>query len=486
MHVARVAGEKPFPSSAGRPGPAGLKVPAACAIGFGVIMALLTEDWSPVLSAPLLWAAWCFLPREEGPAVLPLAFSFQWLQVTIGVYYHGLTGRRVWEMDIIDHQPAILIGLACLGALLVGLLSGLRLVHAPGAPSRPSRAPVSSKTVGALYVGSVAVTGIVREFAWKVPEFTEAILGLTLVRFGFLLLLFRRLVHPAPRWLVVFLLAGAEIVLGFTGYFAGFREALALAGLAVLERFDGRWRSWATLGGLGCAVVITAVVWTGIKGDYRRDFDDGMGQQSRVTRIQHIAALAKDWFALGPGEFMKDADLTVSRIWAVHYPALAFARVPSVIPHQDGDILSRALLHIVTPRFAFPDKAELASDSEMVRRYAGVRVAGAEQGTSIAFGYVAESYIDFGMPVMLLPIFVFGIVMGVAYRAVFRLYHHREIAIAVGTVIFWISLYLFERSWIKMLGSTFSLLVYLGGATILLDRLMANARHARCGAAASN
>jgi len=33
------------------------------------------------------------------------------------------------------------------------------------------------------------------------------------------------------------------------------------------------------------------------------------------------------------------------------------------------------------------------------------------------------------------------------------------------TVVFWLTLYLFERSWAKTLGSTITMMVYLGGLT---------------------
>jgi hypothetical protein len=39
-------------------------------------------------------------------------------------------------------------------------------------------------------------------------------------------------------------------------------------------------------------------------------------------------------------------------------------------------------------------------------------------------------------------------------------------------VVFWLSLYLFERSWANMLGLSLTLLAYLGAATLLLDRLV--------------
>ncbi len=62
--------------------------------------------------------------------------------------------------------------------------------------------------------------------------------------------------------------------------------------------------------------------------------------------------------------------------------------------------------------------------------------------------------------------------MGMAYHGLLRLIRLRELAIASVTVIFWLSLYLFERSWANMLGLSLTLIVYLGGVTFLVDRLL--------------
>ncbi len=141
-------------------------------------------------------------------------------------------------------------------------------------------------------------------------------------------------------------------------------------------------------------------------------------------------------------------------------------------PHEDGEILWAAVVHVLTPRLLFPDKPPVESDSEKVRRYTGVWVAGIEENTSIAFGYAAESYVDFGVPLMFLPVLAYGFLMGMAYHGLYRLIRHRELAIASVTVIFWLSLYLFERSWANMLGLSLTLIVYLGGVTFLVDRLL--------------
>jgi hypothetical protein len=128
-----------------------------------------------------------------------------------------------------------------------------------------------------------------------------------------------------------------------------------------------------------------------------------------------------------------------------------------------------ALMHLVTPRILFPEKETLPSDSEMVRKFSGIFVAGTEQNTSIAFGYAAESYVDFGIPLMFLPSLLFGTAMGLVYRLVFRLLRHRELAVGFASILFWMGLYLFERSWVKTLGTTTTLLIYLGGLVWYLD-----------------
>ena len=132
------------------------------------------------------------------------------------------------------------------------------------------------------------------------------------------------------------------------------------------------------------------------------------------------------------------------------------------------------------PRLLFPDKPYIASDSQMVRKYSGVIVAGEEQNTDIAFGYAAESYVDYGVPGMFVPAFIWALFIGVAIALIFREYHHRDMAVSVVTVIGWMSLYLFERSWAKTIGLGGTLLIYAGGLCYILDRLWFEKFNATC------
>jgi hypothetical protein len=269
----------------------------------------------------------------------------------------------------------------------------------------------------------------------------------------------------------VLLLLAFEVVLGFTGYFSGFKEPMLLAALAMLEAFDTRRTShWVFGGTLFATLAFACVMWMGVRSEFRQDLDGDLGASSRSERLARMQALVTDWLGQRNDRAIDDLDRLVDRAWPIYYPALAIARVPTVLPYTDGELMSATITHLMTPRILFPNKPDLPSDSEMVRQYSGVYVAGPERNTSIAFGYAAESYIDFGTPLMFVPVLVFGVIMGAAYRWFLRVIAHRELAISLVTCIFWVNLYLFERSWAKTLGFAFTMMIYLGLVAYIVDR----------------
>jgi hypothetical protein len=184
-----------------------------------------------------------------------------------------------------------------------------------------------------------------------------------------------------------------------------------------------------------------------------------------------LRAAIRDWAGQSRNEMWEDIDRFVDRMWTIYYPALAVARVPSVLPHTNGQLMLETLQYVFEPRLFFPDKPDIKSDSEMVRKYSGVWVAGEDQLTDIAFGYAAESYIDFGVPMMFVPMFVWSVFLGAVIATILRFFRHRDIAVSVSTVIGWLALYLFERSWAKTIGLSGTLMIYAGGLSYVLDML---------------
>lgn len=444
------------------------------ASGAAVILSFAAGDWIAGLAVLVLWAAWQMLRVDGAPPVLSLAVTFQWTQVASGVFYCGITGRDVPAIYRSDYRPMVLIGLGCLVALMLGLKLGMQF-NRRRQPHPDARGDVAFdwRALLVFYVISLGAAGAVQEFAWQAPMFTSVILALSFLRLAVLFLIIRRLSRPVFQWPLIMLLLAVEVALGFTGYFAGFREPLIMAVIVLFEVFNPRRAShWIAIALIATTLMATSVVWMGVRTTYRRDFESDFLEQSREARLNRVVTLSFEWFGSDASERAGDVDFFVERLWAIYYPALAVSRVPSVLPHTDGSILLGAIQHSLTPRLLFPDKPDLPSDSEMVRKYSGVWVAGPEHDTSIAFGYAAESYVDFGVPLMFAPVFLYGVMMGAAFSWFLRVIRHREVAMALVTVVFWLSLYLFERSWNRTLGLSGTLMIYLGIPTILIDRLL--------------
>lgn len=439
-----------------------------------LIVGLAAGDWLAGVSVLALALAVKLAWTGDGLFVLPMAMAFQWMQGSLGVMYHGFTGRSLQAIDSSDYRPMVLISLGCVVALAGGIRLGLSLRKAPD-PNQPR--PGFAFSMGLLwtvYAITVVAEGGLNALAPDYPSLRQILVTFESARLGVLFLILRRLCSPPARFGLVGAVVAIEIVLGLTGFFAGFREPIVLAVLAVLEVFDRKKaQHWFALAAASVAIMALGVLWMGIRGEFRKDYvemDQFAG--SRGAKVNRVENLTSTFLKNDSNGILNTTDSLVDRMWTIYYPALAVTRVPSVIPHTDGAILGAALTHIVTPRIFFPNKGELPSDSDEVRKYAGVHVAGREVNTSIAFGYAAESYIDFGIPLMFAPMFAFGILAGFCYGLFRSLIWHRELFVAFATVSFWISLYLFERSWATMMGVTVAFMVYLGGPMVMLDRFL--------------
>ena len=441
------------------------------------VVGLIVNDWIATAAIVTLWLGFKLLVTGDRIPVLFLAFLFQWTQVTLGVFYLGLMGREVPTVYRSDYRPMVLIGLGCVLAIAVGVRAGVSMLRRRQDELDMQERPIpllSWSMLLTVYGVAVVCEGTLVQLSGEYPSLRQIFITLTVARMGLLFLIMRRLCHPVFRWVPFSLLLAMEVALGFTGFFAGFREPLVLGVLALLEIFDHRKTSHlASLAGLLAIMIAASVMWMGVRDSYRRDFREiDTFATSQGARMDRISSLGSSFFKSDVSEMVRTLDNLVDRMWVVYYPALAVARVPSVLPHTNGSIIYAAIVHVLSPRVFFPNKGVLPSDSEMVRKYSNIMVAGREEGTSIAFGYAAESYVDFGVPLMFVAPAAFGFLMGLAYAWFLKSMRHRELAVATVTVIFWLGLYLFERSWANMVGYAMSLVVYLGVPAVVVDRFL--------------
>jgi hypothetical protein len=85
---------------------------------------LATDEWLVGASILVLGVIWIAIRAREGPPVLALAVTLQWIQVTIGLFYVELTGRPLEATLSSDYRPMVAIGLGCIAALVGGLWCG--------------------------------------------------------------------------------------------------------------------------------------------------------------------------------------------------------------------------------------------------------------------------------------------------------------------------------------------------------------------------
>jgi hypothetical protein len=120
------------------------------------------------------------------------------------------------------------------------------------------------------------------------------------------------------------------------------------------------------------------------------------------------------------------------------------------------------------PRFIFPEKPDLGGDSWLVRKYAHLNVSGDESGTSVGLGYMAEFYIDYGFPVMLLPLFLYGLLMGFMYRILSRVSPSPHVFAAVVAGLFLQHFLSYEGNFTKLFGGVIQDFLILTVSLLLL------------------
>ena len=65
------------------------------------------DDLLAGLAILVLWMIWSLLYGSRQLPVLPLAMTFQWTQVTCGLFYSGLSGRELEAIYASEYRRAM-------------------------------------------------------------------------------------------------------------------------------------------------------------------------------------------------------------------------------------------------------------------------------------------------------------------------------------------------------------------------------------------
>jgi hypothetical protein len=292
----------------------------------------------------------------------------------------------------------------------------------------------------------------------------------------FLLLLWfevlRRKTHRHYVWITL-----AWVFVPLLGsYFSDFK----MPWFMLLIAYAGLWRPWErgfwklsvpqVVGGVGVAVMVVflAMVWqAGVKRETRAIYDRELVARDPVTRVQLFLTNAANAVPVVFGDTQTVIEGLVSRLSYITFFSRVLEYVPSTQPHTNGELLKMALTNTAMPRFLFPGKPVLPSDSYYTRRFTGILVA--DEGTSISIGYMAEFYADWGITGMFVSIFGYGLLMGVA-SSVIRIVVKPALLVPPVLVAALMVVYQFEHQFIKTFAALNLSVVVLIGLTMLVRK----------------
>jgi hypothetical protein len=401
----------------------------------------------------LLW-------RPGEPPVLVFGVAVQWLQASLSIFCANYYGVPV---EMVFGTPA---GETATWLSLIGVVSltiGIRLawLRAPSPENvDPAIFRINVGTLFSLYVGGFVVFTAMQAVAFAVPGVTQLILAVANLKLALIFLLFYCVLQQRKGYPLLVAAFSLELIVGFLGAFAVFKNVfflLLLAALTPRGSLRGKQGFIALIAVL--AVLVLGVFWTAIKKDYR-DFLSGESgsKQEELSFGDKADKLWDSTTNFSMEQFDAGFRDMLGRISYTDYFVATLQTVPQEVPYEDGALWGDTLKRIVMPRLFFPDKARI-DDSERTNMYTGARVAGTEEGTSIGIGYMAESYIDFGPVGMFAPIFLLGVFYGLIYRYFVARKDFRAIGFAFGTALLLIVHQDFGASNAKIVGGMVTALI---------------------------
>lgn len=418
-----------------------------------VLAVFTANSWLSVASLLLLIVMIKLFWQPGEPPILLYAACYQWMQACILTVEANLQGLGIDEMGY--SESIVQAAWLALGGLLMVCL-GMRVGAGSGfaKKSQESVAAIAAElSVKKLFIAcllAIVSANVLTFIGFSLPGLRQPLLALALLHWVFVYLLTYTVFSQHRGYAALGIIFAIELLIGFLGFFSGFKTVLILVLLAILAAPSAmrgiRLRS-AML--MGVVIISLAVVWTGVKKEYREFLNDGSQQQvilvsvgDRVDKLMDLVSeLDKEKLELALSNF-------VDRLTYVHFFGESIRTVPNRIPHENGKLWGEAI-QVLIPRLIYPSKPVL-DDSKRTSYYSGNRVAGSEDGASISLGYVAESYIDFGPWLMMPVLFLWGVFVGLAYRILVRSTRFPLFGYACATIVIFLNASVLESSNTKM------------------------------------
>jgi hypothetical protein len=202
---------------------------------------------------------------------------------------------------------------------------------------------------------------------------------------------------------LLFLVGLFEILTGLVSFFSAYKEgifAILIAFASARHRLSIR-AAFVSILAVGVILWIS-VIWSLIKDDYRVIM-------STMTTTEKFDYMANRY--LGDEiDYQRGLVILLTRIGYTDFYSRILANQDAGLITAEHDFYKNAVIHVLTPRLLFPDKAIL-NDSDITTKLLEVNI---DEDTSIGVGYVAQAQVDFGFPGLLVPLWGIGVLLGLA------------------------------------------------------------------------
>lgn len=447
-------------------------------IGIGVILALSLFTINPTatflailfvpFAAKLLW-------RKNEPPILFFGLIMQWSQVCLKIFYADYLYKDF--SDLFTYYQNIgqsyYYSLTSLYVICIGIFAVIhKLPQLERDAFKKQLEHYDFKKIVTLYVAAIFFTPLLIIFSHTIPSLQQFFIKIQDLKWAIFFFFFTYyFVFDKNKKLFYGILVG-EIIFSLTGYFSSFKDFFVIA--IILYVFVKRTYTYVNYALFGLLILLLfnlAIVWQYVKPEYRNYLSGG--ENAQIVTVSKTDALGKLYDLTSNAENLKYEDgITnlLDRLTYIDIFSASISYVPLNRPHEHGRLWLDAIKRVLMPRILFPEKTAI-NDSEKTITYTGVGFAGASSGTSISLGYVTESYVDFGFPGMLIPLLLWGMVIGLSYKFILLKSYNKIWGFAF-LVPFIFQINLFEMALDKLVGSFFAFfLIYIFLNKFVIPRL---------------
>jgi len=361
--------------------------------------------------------------REGTPPVIVVALGFQWLSIVVGYIYLSITDAKMidllWRPNYSLENIDLTYWLSIIGLLFFSL--GLKI-----ATLKIKKQIITTELllkynttrIIFLYALFSLFSGAIFSYIrFEFPGISQPVYIFLYLKWSLLFIMFYVAIIKKEKLALVFIILGIEVIVGFTGYFSEFKEVLILLPVVYL--------TFNRIKGIKQIVFITifaillfnlGAVWSYVKNEYRV-FLSG-GERAQIVTVSKKDALSKLFelsSEVNAETYQMGIEAMVKRFFYLEYFSATINYIPKRQPFMNGENWNDAIKHVLMPRMFFPNKKAI-DDSETTMKLTGIKLADAEQGTSISIGYMAQAYADYGPFSMILPIFFLGLTIGFMYK----------------------------------------------------------------------